>query len=206
VVDVFREPYTEREIMELYGSVTEKEKSFVETWENVAEATNYIIREDRRGDEAPDGISGRRRFKLTTYERMLTEDKIIDVRLNPFKNGSFRPVVVPDDITIETNPNALSDEDIARLFVSSANAWDAYMEVIDAPATLKRMLDLAEHTDMSLARFRQLEQMYQQHSNVGKRITQKDQEEFDKMGPTGQSKPVPGDSAPKTPTRIRRSA
>lgn len=193
--------------MELHGSITEKERTFLETWENVAQGTNYVIRENRRGDEAPEAVTGRRKFRITTYERILTEDKIMDARLNPFKNGSFRPVIVPDEISVETNPNALSDEDIERLFKSSANAWDAYMEVLDSPGTLKRMIDMAETSDLSLARYRQLEAMYEEFSNVGKRVMQRDQDQFDAMGPVGgASRPVPGDTAPKTPARTRRGA
>lgn len=194
--------------MQMQGSITEKERTFLETWENVAPGTYYVIKENRRGDEAPEGVTGRRKFKLTTYERILTEDRILDVRLNPFKNGTFRPVIVPEEISIETNPNALSDEDIERLFASSDNAWDAYMEILDSPATLQRMIDMADEDnhDLSLRRYRQLESMLTQFSQVGQRLVQKDQAEFDKMGPVGAPRPaVPGDTAPKVPTRTRRS-
>lgn len=193
---------------QLQGSITEKEKLFLETWENVGQGTHYIIRENRRGDEAPEGVTGRRKFKLTTYERILTEDKILDPRMNPFRNGSFRPVIVPEDISLETNPNALSDEDIERLFVASKNAWDAYMEILDSPATIQRMIDLADQgdRDLPLSRYRQLEEMHARYTAVGTRLVQKDQDEFDSMGPVGASRSrVPGDTAPKVPTRTRRA-
>lgn len=165
---------------ELSGSVTDKEKGFMETWENVGLAVNYIIRENRRGDEVYEQVLGQRNFKLSTYDRMLTEDKIVDQRLNPFKNGSFRPVIVPEDITIESNPNAMAEADIKRLFAASDTAWEAYMEVIDSPATLRRMLDLAEDSDISLKRTRQLESAYEAYSNKGKPVlAQKDQEQYD---------------------------
>ena len=168
----------------LQGSVTDAEKRFVETWESVSDAQNYVIREDRRGDETPIHIQGHQQFKITTYERILTQDKVRDSKYDPFTNGQFRPVVVPDSISVKTNPNALSDDDIRRIFVASDTAWDAYMEVIDSPATLRRMLDLAEDADLSLKRFRQLESM-ESDANPMRRVVQKDQEQFDKMGPVG---------------------
>jgi hypothetical protein len=174
------------------GSITEAEKKFVETWESVSDAQNYIIREDRRGDEIHVHVTGHQKFKITTYERILTQDKIRDKQFDPFTNGQFRPIIVPSTITVETNPNALSDEDIARIFVASDVAWDAYMEVVDAPATLRRMIELAENTDLSMRRYRQLEAK-EQAANPMKRVTQKDQEQFDKMGPTGGG---PGAAAP----------
>jgi hypothetical protein len=87
-------------------------------------------------------------------------DRIKDPKNDPFLNGSFRPVVVPDSITIETNPNALSDEEITRILNSeSAIAWQENLKTIDAVATLRRMLELAEELeDVSLKRYRQLEE------------------------------------------------
>src|SRR4051794_26122363 len=107
----------------LQGSVTDAEKRFVEEWESVSDAQTYVIREDRRGDEVPFHVSGHTKFKITTYERVLTQDKIRNPKDDPFKNGQFRPIMVPDSISVETNPNALSDEDIKRIFVASELAW-----------------------------------------------------------------------------------
>lgn len=183
------------------GSVTEAEKRFVEEWESVSDAQNYVIREDRRGDEQYIHVTGQQKFKITTYERILTQDRIRDKQFDPFTNGQFRPIMVPDSITVKTNPNALSDEDIARIFVASDIAWDEYMNVIDSASTLRRMIELAENTDLSLKRFRELETK-EQDANPMKRVVQKDQEQFEKMGPNG----TPGSGAtPPGPRQMRRA-
>lgn len=126
------------------GSITQSDREFVETWENIASYQNGIIRLDPRGDEKQEMISGPRTFMITTQERLITQDRVADKRNDPFSNGSFRPIVVPEDVTIETNPNALSDEEILDIFKCSDFAWGEYMEVIDSPATLNRMIDLAD--------------------------------------------------------------
>jgi hypothetical protein len=191
--------------MDLHGSISAEEKTFIETWENVGQGTNYIIRENRRGDEVQTGITGHgMKFRISTYERMLTEEKALDPRNNPFKNGVFRPVIVPQGVDIETNPNALSDDDIERLFASSEIAWDEYMNVIDSPATLKRMIDMAENSGLSLRRFRQLEGMYEEFSNIGKRVVNSNadiQKRIDDMGGPGGPPPSgtnPGASATRS--------
>lgn len=157
---------------ELSGSVTDKERGFIETWENVSHQINYIVREDRRGEEKYSEIKGSQKFKLSTYDRMLTEDKILNPRLNPFRNGSFRPILVPEDVSIDSNPNALSADDIRHLFGASQMAWDEYMDVIDSPATIQRMLDMADRGDGDLThrRYKQLEQMLEQYSNINKQV------------------------------------
>lgn len=141
------------------GSITAQDQDFVETWENIATRQNAIVRLDARGDERPEVIAGRRKFMLTTEERLITENKVLDDKDNPFKNGDFRPVVVPDTVTIETNPNALSDEEILQMFRVSATAWPKLLATIDSVATLRRMLDLAEgQDDMTIRRFRDMEE------------------------------------------------
>lgn len=177
---------------ELTGSVSDKERGFIETWENVSVTTNYIIRENRRGDEQYFEIKGPQKFKLSTYDRMLTQDKIVETKNDPFTNGAFRPVVVPSDVTIESNPNAMSNEDIKSVFTCSDVAWDEYMDVIDSPATLQRMVDMADQGEAELShrRYKQLESMIERLSranNPAGRIVQKDQATYDAMKPAGGS-------------------
>ena len=126
------------------SAITQEERDFVETWENIATYQNVIIRLDHRGEEKHEVITGRRVFMITTEERVITQDKVVDSKNDPFKNGSFRPISTPEDVSIETNPNALSDEEIFDIFASSDLAWEEWMKVIDSPATLNRMIDLAD--------------------------------------------------------------
>lgn len=140
------------------GSITDQDRDFVETWENIAAQQNAIIRLDTRGDERQEVIVGRRTFMLTSQERLITEDRVFDQKNDPFRNGDFRPVTVPDTINIQSNPNALSDEEITRICRSSDIAWQEWMATIDSVATLRRMLDLADELeDLTLRRYRQIE-------------------------------------------------
>jgi hypothetical protein len=139
------------------GSITQEDREFVETWEHISPQQWGIIRLDPRGDERPEVIGGRRTFKITTEERILTQDKIRNEDFDPFLNGSFRPVVVPDSVNIESNPNALSDEEIDKILASSDLAWEQWLETITSVATYRRMLEIAEDSDLTVKRFRQLE-------------------------------------------------
>lgn len=168
----------------LHGSISEEDRTFVETWENVGDSTYYVVQEDRRGDEVFRQIGPTvTSFRITTYERIITEEKVVDPRNNPFKNGAFRPVRVPEHISIETNPNALSAVDIKRLFEASDVAWHEYLQVIDSPATLKRMLELAEGSNLSLRRYRQVEELLAERMQ-SKRVAHPDpkvQEQIDSI-------------------------
>jgi len=140
------------------GSITDQDQHFTETWENIATRGNAIIRLDARGEERQEVISGRRSFMLTTEERIITETKVLDSKDDPFKNGDFRPVIVPDSVTIETNPNALSDEEIVQMFAIGDEAWSQVLTSLDSVATLRRMLDLAEdYEGLTMRRYRDME-------------------------------------------------
>lgn len=183
----------------LSGSITERDKGFVETWENISATQNAIIRLGVQGEEKHEVIQGRRKFMLSTAERIITQDRILDKVRDPFTNGAFRPVTVPEDVTIESNPNAISDDEIQKVFKASDFAWAEYMNVIDSPETLRRMVDLsAESDDITYKRVRELEAKLAQ-VKPKTRITQKDQEQYDRMAPGGQGTvsadlPGPGQS------------
>lgn len=139
------------------SAITDEDRSFVETWEHISPQQWGIVRLDARGEDRHEVIRGRREFMLTSEERLLSQDRIRDKANDPFVNGAFRPVFVPDSITIESNPNALSDDEIEKILGSSDIAWMEYLKVIDSVATVRRMMELAEDSDLTLRRFHQLE-------------------------------------------------
>ena len=173
------------------GLITEEERNFVETWESVSESLHFVINFGPMGEHTYQPVAGMRKFTLTTAERKVTQSRIVEDENDPFLNGSFRPIVVPDTVNIDTNPNALSDEDIVRIFGSSKVAWDSYMEVLDAPATLRRMIALAESElggDLPVARYRQLEQKLEELT-PRKQLKQRDADLIASTGPASPASP-----------------
>lgn len=170
------------------GSITQEQVDFVETWENVSPITNYVIKLGPRGDEEHQAVTGKRQFTLTTQERLITQSRIIEHENDPFRNGCFRPVITPEDINIETNPNAISDEDIVKIFGASQVAFDEWLQTVDSPATLRRMMDLADEDEgISHKRYNRIKSRMSEVSGGPKHATQKDEETYKSLG--GQSGP-----------------
>lgn len=165
------------------GSITDEQMEFVEQWESVSPQTNWIVKIDRRGDEVHEAVRGHRTFRVTSYERILNQDRVVDPANDPFRNGCFRPLLVPESVNIETNPNALADDDIERIFKSSDVAWEEYMKVIDAAATLDRMISMAEKSEyLSVKRLREIEAKHAEATKGRKkRVKQKDSESYEKI-------------------------
>lgn len=165
------------------GAITAEDRSFTEEWENISIPSYAIIKYDVQGGLVHQVIEGRRRFHVTTAERKVTQERILRVEDDPFLNGAFRPIVVPDSVTVTTNPNALSDDEIHSILVSSDIAWDEWMKVIDSPGTIGRMMDMAGEIDgITLSRYRQLATRLAELRPV-QQITSKDQKHFDEMRP-----------------------
>lgn len=164
--------------MRKQGTITQADREFVETWENIAVSRNAIVKLDARGEEKQEVISGHRTFMVTTEERLLLQDKVRDPKNDPFLNGAFRPVLVPDSVSIDSNPNALSDDEIKSILVSSEVAWDEWMATLDSPDTLRRMIDLAESTEgITLQRFKRLQERLSE-VKPKTRIVQKDTDQY----------------------------
>lgn len=163
-------------------AITDAEAGFVETWESVSQTTQYVIKLDFRGEPYHHMVPSEREFDITTEERLLTQKAVNRDGLDPFTNGCFRPVRVPEDITVDTNPNALSKADIERIFKASSRAWDEYLSVIDGAETLQRMVDLAQDSDdLSVKRLNQLQERLAE-VRPKRRVESKSLDEYEKAG------------------------
>lgn len=176
------------------GTITEADQNFTETWESIVPHGNGIIHINVRGEEETEIVVGRRTFMLTTEERLITQSRVLDPTNDPFRNGAFRPIIVPDSVNFETNPNALSDDEIRSIFVSSDLAWQEWISTLDSPETLRRMLDLAGDSDLSVRRFKQIGARLAE-VKPPTRIVQKDQETYESMS---------GDRAPRSSDQRRQ--
>jgi len=158
------------------GSISELDREFIEQWQNVSEGTYYVIRFDVRGENEYGAVEGGRDFRLTTEERMITEDKILLPKSNPFRNGAFRPITVPDNYEPERNPNALSNEQIEKMFNASELAFGEFLSGLDSPGTLRRAIALGEdHDELTTKRLRQITARFREVNGDPVNAAQKDE-------------------------------
>lgn len=161
------------------GAISDVDREFIETWQNVSEGTYYVIEFDARNDPTMVGVEGGREFKLTTEERIVTEDKCVEAKNNPFRNGAFRPIMVPEQYVPERNPNALSNEQIEKMFAASEMAFSEFLDGIDSPATLRRALALGEdHDQLSTKRLNQIRDRFREVNGGPRHAVQKDEGQY----------------------------
>lgn len=142
------------------GAITDEDRVFTEEWENISTPIHSVITIDPQGAEKHVIIEGSRHFQLTSAERKITQSRILNKKDDPFLNGAFRPVIVPDSVNIESNPNALSESEIKSILVSSPTAWEEWMKVIDSPDTIARMMAIADQDEsITYKRVKQLSEL-----------------------------------------------
>jgi hypothetical protein len=166
--------------MALMGSITESDRNFIETWENITRSKYAIVKVDSRGDLKRQVVIGGASFMLTTEDRIITQDIIKRREDDPFSNGCFRPIVAPDSITIETNPNAISDDEIKDMLSLSDPEWTEAVERISSPHTLSRMMEFADSVNISILRYRDIEKR-QKEARGDVRVSQKDRAQYEKL-------------------------
>ena len=161
------------------GAISDIDREFVETWQNVSEGTYYVIEFDARNDPTQVPVAGGREFKLTTEERIVTEDKCLEAKNNPFRNGAFRPLTVPDDYQPERNPNALANEQIEKMFTASELAFTEFLSGIDSPATLRRAIALGEdHDALTMKRMNLIKDRFREVNGTPRHAIQRDEKEY----------------------------
>lgn len=166
------------------GAITAQDKVFIEEWENISTPIHSIIKFDVQGAEQHHIIEGPRHFQLSTAERKVTQNRILQKKDDPFLNGAFRPVIVPDSVNIESNPNALSEAEIKSILVSSPVAWEEWMKVIDSPDTIARMMAIADQDEnITYRRVKQLSELLAA-VRPQTQIRNKDRAAFDAMSGT----------------------
>lgn len=159
------------------GSITAEDRLFVETWECFTPQRTAIVKMTARGEETRQIIT-KGTFLCTSEERIITQDRIADVSDDPFMNGRFRPIIVPANVTVETHPNALSDDEIRNLLAASDLAFTEWLANLDSKETISRMrnLALAEAATITLQRFQQVQARLEQVRPDQVRIGHKDRD------------------------------
>lgn len=129
--------------MEGKGMVEEQE-----VWENPGKGRVAIKKYDVNGRERVDLIGGGRKFSITPRERKLNQELVAVEHLDVFTNGTLRPVRLlegdEDAKVIASNPNHLSESDMADLLKAHWKVFDERVEKINNVGTLERLLEVAQ--------------------------------------------------------------
>lgn len=99
----------------------------------------------------PQMILPGREFMISSADRRLHQSAVADKRYDPFTNGSFVPLSLPEEVAVElgVQPNHVSDAEIRAVALGSEADALAVLRKLDAPAVLGRVLSAAQQLGAS---------------------------------------------------------
>lgn len=128
----------------------------LETWQNVSNSRHVLKKISAGGVLRDEMINGKKKFHLTEQERRINSENAADERSDPFSNGRFVPVRLLEDsedaAKIASNPNIVTEADMADLVKGSAPALKKKLEEISNPMVLGRLLEVAEENDAPVSK------------------------------------------------------
>lgn len=119
-----------------------------ELWENASQAIIVLKKVDNLGRVTEEKVVGGRNVQLTPGERRHNQELCATVAQDVFSNGTMRPVRLiddePDSIELKANVNAMSDDEMRRLFAVPLRAFTTRVNEISNPIALQHLLSLAQ--------------------------------------------------------------
>lgn len=119
----------------------------VETWRNTLAGKVVINRVGEYGRRIADIVHGGRTFQITPQERRMNQSAAASADQDLFTNGTLAPVTLidgePDTEFLRTNPNALSEEDLPKLFQLTIAEFTDRIGKITASTPIGRLIELA---------------------------------------------------------------
>lgn len=119
----------------------------VETWRNTLAGKVVVNRIGEYGRMVASVVHGGRTFQITPQERRMNQSGIATPEQDPFTNGTLAPVELvdgePDTEALRANPNALSEEDLPKLFQLKGAEFVERIAQITNHAPLARLVELA---------------------------------------------------------------
>lgn len=136
-----------------------------EIWINAIAGRIQVRKFDARGQLGAELVGSGRKVFLTPEERQINQELAASHDLDVFANGALQPVKLLDgaDEAAIVTPNHISEDDMRSLFSEQWKKFDARIAQISNPATLKRLLELAEEVD---AKVRQVDVIRQRLDEV----------------------------------------
>jgi hypothetical protein len=122
-----------------------------EVWRNSIAGSVGVKKTDRRGELVTETVRGGEKFQISTDDRLLNSEWAANDDLDVFKNGMLTPVRILDGTEdakeIASNPNLITESDMAALFSAHWKTFEAKLGLITNLTTLQRLLSVAEAED-----------------------------------------------------------
>lgn len=134
----------------------------LETWKNSSRGTVVLKKFGERGTLVDEVVPGGRKIQLTPRERRYNQEIAANEELDVFHNGMLTPVRLieteEDVAEIASNPNVITDSEMAELFKTNQKTFTAKVKAIQSLVVLERLAEIAKAQDARQSQIQVIEE------------------------------------------------
>lgn len=140
-----------------------------EIWEITVPGAVWVEVTNDRGKAVPLKVGGRpgARLRISSEDRQLAQERIVDRQFDPFVNGMLTRVDADQQLDEDTrSDDALTTEDLMKLFAKNGRAFQAAVDKL-GEVTVRRMYEMAEDVDATTSQTNYLKEQIETRWPVG---------------------------------------
>lgn len=143
-----------------------------EIWETVTEGRVWVVTTDHRGHERRTSVGGKAgaRLRITTVDREINQDRIMEDTSDPFRNGMLRRVDADQNTDERTaSDQALTTEQLVTVFAKSGMAFQSAVKKLNE-RNVRRLREMCEAVDASTSQVafldKHISENFRQHGSM----------------------------------------
>ncbi len=140
-----------------------------EIWEITVPGTVWVEVTNDRGKPIPLKVGGRpgARLRISTEDRIITQERIVDRELDPFVNGMLTRLDADQQLDEKTaSPDALTTEDLLAIFAKNGKAFQNAVDKLNQ-TSVRRMKEMAESVDATASQMNYLNEQLEARWPLG---------------------------------------
>lgn len=140
-----------------------------EVWETTIPGRIWLEATNDRGKPVPLSVGGRpgARLRISTEDRIIAQERIIDREFDPFVNGMLTRIDADQQQDEKTkSADALSTEDLLKIFSYSSRRFQTAVDQL-GQVSVRRMLEMAETVDATASQTSYLKKAIDERWPIG---------------------------------------
>jgi predicted type IV restriction endonuclease len=144
-------------------------RSGEEIWETTTAGRVWVTTTDHRGHERDVSVGGKigARLRITTVDREINQDRVLEELSDPFRNGLLRRLDADQNVEERTTTDqALTTDDLVTVFAKHGSAFQAAVRNLNE-RNVRRLREMAEAVDATTSQVtfldQHLEAKYRRH-------------------------------------------
>lgn len=136
-----------------------------EIWETTTQGRVWVVTTDHKGHEKPISVGGKlgARLRITSVDREINQDRILEDTSDPFRNGILKRVDADQNTDERTaSDQALDTNELVTVFAKSGMAFQSAVKKLNE-RNVRRLREMCDAVDASTSQVAFLDKHIEEH-------------------------------------------